>query len=351
MRGRQAFRWAVVAVVALGIALAGAFGLRILGGGLGETASGDQPLATTMRTKQVDGQTHLLISKEALTAGDIALQPLKATEFQEHADALATIVSPQILLDQRRAYQTAAAEGARGELAARAARLELQRLQRLHRDDRIVSDKAVETAQVAAATEETGFRLARSQLGLQSAALNQQWGPILAGYLVNGSPELDRLLAGQDLLVEIAVPTSRFLTNPSVARIELSSGLRLDASIISGVPQADPKFQAQGFYAIMPANSRLLPRMTVSASLLVGPPLTGVEVPDDAVVRWQGKPFAYVEVAEGEFVRHAVPTGIATPHGWLVRSGLSAGSEVVIRGAQLLLSEEMKVQPPKSENR
>ena len=65
---------------------------------------------------------------------------------------------------------------------------------------------------------------------------------------------------------------------------------------------------------------------------------------NEAVVRWLGKPYAYIETSGGEFARHPVPTGIATPGGWLVPSGLHVGTGTVVRGAQLLLSEETKVQ-------
>lgn len=344
MRTKQAIRVVAIGVVALGIALAGAFGLRALGGGPTDKASGERPLTAAIQAKQVNGQMHLLVPKDSLAAGDIAVEPLKAIDFQERAAALATVVPPQALLDQRRAYQTAAAEAARGDLATRTARLEVQRLQRLHRDDRIVSDKTLETAQVQAATEDTNARLSTSQLSLQGAAHSQQWGPVIAGWLANGSPRLDRLLSGQDLLVQVALPAGGHLANPSVAQLELPSGGRLDAAIISGVPQADPKFQSQGFYAVVPSGPGLLPGMTVSASVLAGAPVTGTEVPNEAVVRWQGKPYAYIETSGGEFTRHPVPTGIATPDGWLVPSGLPAGTGTVVRGAQLLLSEETKVQ-------
>lgn len=350
MRSQRAVCIVGIGVVALGIAVAGAFGLRALGSGPGEAPSGDQPMGSAIQSRQVAGQVHLLVPKDVLAAGNIAVEPLKAIDFQERAAALATVVSPQLLLDQRRAYQTAAAEAARGDLATRAARLEVQRLQRLHREDRIVSDKTLETAQVQAATDDTNARLAGSQLSLQGAAQGRQWGPVIAGWLANGSPRLDRLLSGQDLLIQVALPTGRHLADPSVAQLELPAGGQLDATIISGVPQADPRFQAQGFYAVLPSGPRLLPGMTVSASVLVGAPMTGVEVPDGAVVRWQGKPHAYVETSEGEFARHPIPTEIATPGGWLVTSGLPAGIGAVVRGAQLLLSEETKVQSSAGES-
>jgi hypothetical protein len=127
--------------------------------------------------------------------------------------------------------------------------------------------------------------------------------------------------------------------------VELTSGDPLPAKIISELPQTDPKFQGQGFYAVAAADPRLLPGMIVPATIATGPPMTGLMVPDDAVVRWQGRAWVFVAVSEGEFVRRPLESAVASPQGWVVRSGFVAGTPIVTGGAQLLLSEEIKAQP------
>jgi len=68
----------------------------------------------------------------------------------------------------------------------------------------------------------------------------------------------------------------------------------------------------------------------------------GVLVPTDAVVQWQGLAWAYVQHGPGTFVRVPVDASHPTSGGWLVTSGVAAGDTVVVRGAQLLLSEEFR---------
>ena len=79
--------------------------------------------------------------------------------------------------------------------------------------------------------------------------------------------------------------------------------------------------------------------------------MTGVVVPDSAIFHAQGQSWVYFAPAAGEFVRHPVDTRIATPKGYLVRSGLAAGTSVVVRGAQLLLSEELKAPSPTDDDK
>ncbi|MGH7627278.1 MAG: HlyD family efflux transporter periplasmic adaptor subunit [Gemmatimonadaceae bacterium] len=76
----------------------------------------------------------------------------------------------------------------------------------------------------------------------------------------------------------------------------------------------------------------------------------GVLIPTDAVVQWGGLSWVFVrhtgEAREALFVRRRVDTSEPVHDGWLVHTGgateVSAGDTVVVRGAQLLLSEEFR---------
>jgi hypothetical protein len=73
--------------------------------------------------------------------------------------------------------------------------------------------------------------------------------------------------------------------------------------------------------------------------LPVGRSEEGVLIPPSAVVWKDGKAWVYVERGEGSFVRKQVSAD-AQAVGSFVVSNLPAGTRVVVRGAQLLLSEE-----------
>lgn len=338
--------WLRAALIGLGVAIILFAGLRLLGVGSDSEEAGEEPVSALIRVKSVDGETHLVVAKQDLAASGIGIEPLRTITYQDRVPAFGTVSAPQALAEQQRAYQAAAADMTHADVAVKAARLEVQRLQPLHRDNRIVSDKALESAQGSLETEEANLKLAVSQLRVLQATIDQQWGPVLSRWLVEGAPQLDRLLAGQDRLLQIALPVGRPLAAPTIAQLELAPGESVDVNIISGVPQADPKFQSQSFLAVAPANARLRPGIQVPAMIFIGSPATGVFVPDSAIVRWQGQPSIYVAVADGEFARRAVSTELMTPEGWLIRSGLPAGVPVVVTGAQLLLSEEIKARSP-----
>lgn len=344
MAKERSLRLVGTGTVALGIAFAGAFGLRALGVGSAEGDDADVPAppSPSVRVETVNGNTLIIVDQAALDASGITTKPALSMTYQPRTEALGSIENPQALADISRGYQSAQIDVERAKIASNMAQTEVNRLGPLHRDNSIISTKTLQSAQVAGATEQAGLKTALNKLQLQESAIRSQWGPVLATWLVSGSPQLDRVLSGQSLLVQIALPAGERVVAPKAVQLQASSGRLIEAPVISGVPQADPRFQGQGFFAIMPGDSALLPGMTVPVSVPNGDAVQGVVMPVSTIVRWQGQPFVYLMPADGRFVRQAVTTDIMTPDGWLVRTSMRAGTPVVVSGAELLLSEEMK---------
>jgi len=68
----------------------------------------------------------------------------------------------------------------------------------------------------------------------------------------------------------------------------------------------------------------------------------GIFVPDEAVVQWNALPWIYVQVGKGRFAREPLETEHAVQGGYIVTKGLTERDTIVVRGAQLLLSEEFR---------
>jgi len=61
------------------------------------------------------------------------------------------------------------------------------------------------------------------------------------------------------------------------------------------------------------------------------------------VVWRQGKSWVYLQSAPDRFVRRELPPAMAIDQGWFVPGGFQ-GARLVVRGAQSLLSEELRAQ-------
>jgi len=116
------------------------------------------------------------------------------------------------------------------------------------------------------------------------------------------------------------------------------------ARYVSPAPQGDSTLPGATYFYIASADG-LRAGMRVAARMHVsGKSQSGVIIPSVAVVWHGGKAWAYVREDNDTFVRKEVMTDNEVPGGWFDAGNFEAGDEVVVSGAQLLLSEEQKFQ-------
>ena len=74
-------------------------------------------------------------------------------------------------------------------------------------------------------------------------------------------------------------------------------------------------------------------------------PVTGVMIPDDSIIWYAGQPWAYTEIDNGLYQRVSLKHTLPAAEGLFDEQGLiNPGDELVVDGAQTLLSEEFKWQ-------
>jgi multidrug efflux pump subunit AcrA (membrane-fusion protein) len=75
-----------------------------------------------------------------------------------------------------------------------------------------------------------------------------------------------------------------------------------------------------------------------------GDPLRGVTVPRSAVLRNRQGAWVYVQTDKASFMRRSIVLKNPSDDGWAITEGLSRNDRIVVTGAQVLLSEEIKSQ-------
>jgi hypothetical protein len=199
----------------------------------------------------------------------------------------------------------------------------------------------VEAAAAAWRADEAELRAAEAALAAQLGAGRQRWGATIGGWIAGGTAELEALLHQKERLLQITFPPGFPLSSPpTTGTVRTGDGPGVAARFVSPAPRTDPRIQGASFLYAAPAAPALLPGASVVALLPVGPLSSGVVVPEAAVVWWQGRAWVYVEAGPGRYVRREVATEVPVTGGWFVTGGLSAGERIVVRGAQMLLSEE-----------
>jgi multidrug efflux pump subunit AcrA (membrane-fusion protein) len=152
-----------------------------------------------------------------------------------------------------------------------------------------------------------------------------------------------------NVLVQLEVPAGQPVAGvPSGARLLTLAreDQPIEALYLGPAPAVNPQTQGRGFLFLVNSNSmRLAPGAAVSGFLtLPGEAVNGVLVPRDAVLRYKGATWVYLELAEDKYQRTEVFLKAPQPQGWFVERGLKPGDQVLTVGAQQLLSEELKGQ-------
>ena len=281
----------------------------------------------------------------------IATLPLASSQHVGDSKAYGTVVDVAPLAELRGRLAAARAElGSRGA-GINASRKQYERMKTLHAQG-LVSAEALQSAEAAARSD--GAAAGGASVALQSleSSARQQWGDAIGGELLAGSPRLMRWLARREILLQLTLAASAAPFNPpSAARLEMSPGRFVPLQFIAISPRSDERIQGVSYYySVNSQGSGLQSGMSVVAWLPSGAARGGVTVPASAVVWREGKPWIYLERADGSFVRRELDAGAPVEGGFFVPGGYTEKA-VVIRGAQLLLSEEFRAQIPVGEGK
>jgi hypothetical protein len=280
------------------------------------------------------------LDPDAVKDMGLAVTVLKPVRHAPQLHTTAVVLSPQGLATLSATYvaETETLAVARANLAM--ARNEYHRQKILYGEDQTTSLKALQAARSAQASSQAQTSAAQTQLHLDALAVEQQWGPVLAKWLIARSPTFERILDEREWLVEVTLGASAGHMPPETIRLLVPSGSAVSARLISSLPQTNPVIQGLNFLYVIPGRTGFAPGLNLAAEIPAGPARRGVVVPTAAVVWSSGQAWAYKETAPGRFERLLVSTGAPVAGGWFVTAGFASGDQVVTSAAEELFSAE-----------
>ena len=172
-------------------------------------------------------------------------------------------------------------------------------------------------------------------------------GALASWALAGSSPEFERLLSHDDVLLLVTLPPGNSLP-PGVTTVLTAKGgdrnRAVEATYISPAPTTDPVVQGEThFFRTKADGLRSGMRLDVWAKQSQTPE-AGVIVPEDAVVWALGQAWTYVQIDKQHFARRAISTDTQAPGGFFVSDAVKPGDSVVVAGAQILYAEEFRWQ-------
>lgn len=280
----------------------------------------------------------------SVNASGITTAALQSTRQTRQAQATASVLDPQPLLALAAQLQAAHANMAAATVAAHSASAEAQRAATLYHDGENASLQQVQATAAQAAQAQAQAQIAQSREVAARSGARAQWGAALAALARRGPQALNAYADGRSALLAVVLPAGLATTPGDTIALSLPDGGRRPAHLIGASPRADAVVQgATFFYRADGAGLRTDQRLSASVPL-GGTSQHGVTVPDGAVIWYAGQPWVYVQTAAGHYQRRPLSVAARNASGWFETAGFRAGERVVVRGGELLLSQEL--QPP-----
>jgi hypothetical protein len=278
----------------------------------------------------------------------ISVQPLQAYDYHGNIKVLGSVISIQTLVDYNSQYQLLKSQLALAESVLPNHQLQYQRYKQLNDDDKNVSDKALQEAQLLVINDQTHIKTTQAQLKALNDTIVAQWGQPLAT-LVTQHPSpgpLHDLLMQKKVLVQVSFPLNFKAPegNSSILITPIQDEITpIRANYVSQSIQTDISNIGKTYFYSAPADYLRVGMRVNVVPAQASSSLKGVLVPNQAIAWHGGMAWIYVKTKPDTFLRKPVASDIELDNGWFDNS-LTPGTEVVIRGAQLLLSEEFKFQ-------
>jgi hypothetical protein len=316
---------------------------------LGLTAARpEEAIPTASAVHEEEGFAAVSVSSDSQKASGIQTTALRPATSSAEAEVYGVVANLQPLYELRGRYLAALAERRALRAAAANSRGEVERLQKLYADDRNVSERAVQAAEAQWKSDEARVQGAEQAAESIRDEMRAAWGPVLSQWAVDpDEPRFASLAAQRAVVVQVAFPhdlQARAGRAPLAVSPLAARAAPVAAHYLSPSPQTDASLPGATYFYLVEGQA-LRSGMRVAGHVRLGGKVReGVSVPEAAVVWHGGRAWAYVRENPTTFLRKPVSTAEEVGNGWFNAEGFEPGDEVVVTGAQLLLSEELKFQ-------
>ncbi len=327
--------------------------LAVLFGGARQAAAdpdADTAIQAPDHATRIDGVPALRLDQATRARAGIEVARLAPASYQDLRPAYATVLDATSLAETvgRIAVARAQALSAKSQLSA--ADQTQQRSRVLYGEQSNVSLAQLQVSEATARSAQASRTAADAALQALTLAARLRWGPILGAAVIDAAPLAQRLLERQELLLQVTLAPGEAPTAaagnaaPNTAEVHIPGRPLVLARFVSPAARVDPAIQAPSYFYVVPASSGLLPGLHLAVSLPFGPSRVGVLVPATAIVWAHGQAWAYRAQGADDFVPTRIAMSHPAPDGGAIVTSLPPGARLVVRGAQLLLSEAARAQ-------
>ena len=313
----------------------------------------DDDVQETKKPNSVSEHSSIKINSALQKSSGIQTLKLKANHHQEEFIAQGKVINIQPLLDLRNRYLLVSTDRTNSQAKLTHAEQNLSRHQDLYTNG-ATSKRNLQEQEALWQSHKAQVTATEFQ---DKALLNEAtvlWGKNLTDWaLTKESRQLQPFLNNQEKLIQVTLPSNKHLPETIKTIYVNTAGDRTKAQtakFVSVATQSDVVAQGESYFFKTSAKNMLsgmnvmvwIPEQTTE--------LNGVSFPKSALIWYLNQAFVYQKTSAETFARRPLLNYSALPDGSYLSDTLNPEDEVVITGAQMLLSEEFKGQIPSEDD-
>ena len=298
-------------------------------------------------------QTQINLNTDIQKSSAIETLTLKPVSYHAEFVAYGKVLNIQSLLALRHRYLLALTDQRSAQARFQQSEQNINRQQDLYSNG-VTSKRSLQEQQAQWQSNHAQVDAAH----YQSTAITDEalllWGKELSNWaLSNDHSKLDAFLSGRQKLIQITLPSHHHLAN-TIRTIDVEvSGNRSKAhkaEFISAATHTELVAQGESYF-FQSSDKNLLPGMAISAWIPEqSSAMTGFIIPKSALIWYMDQALVYIKTTETTFSHLVLSHYSPTADGYFVPDTLSTNQHLVITGAQMLLSEELREQIPKEDD-
>lgn len=297
----------------------------------------------------IDGHRPLELAAQPREFSGIETAAAESYRYRPEFTANGKVLDITPLITLRLQAMTAAVRHASAVEKTRLSRAGMTRLQDLHRNE-VVSTRKLQEQLAQWQTDRAIANETALQQKLTIVSSLQQWGNTLTDWFTRAqSPMANDIIANKKQLLQITLPPGKTLaTDIETVRISVAGdrSQTLSARLVDTAPQVAPLTQGRQYFFLVD-NADLPAGLHITASIpSQNEAIDGVLIPRDALLWHLGQTFVFIEIENGRFIRRDIDDYWPAEGGYFVSSMIQAGEKVVERGAQTLLSQQLRERIP-----
>jgi hypothetical protein len=303
--------------------------------------------------QKATGKSVVRLDTEAQKLSGIETLTLKPVSHHAEFTAYGKAINIQPLLALRNLYLLALTERSSAKAKFKQAEQNINRQQDLYRHG-VSSKRSLQEQQA----QWQAYKAQADATDFQGKAIIDEalllWGKELTDWaLFSDSAKLGAFLSGQQILLQITLPANKHLPERIQTIYIEKFGNRSKAhkaDLISVATHTETVAQGESYY-FQTSDKNIITGMNVTAWIPeANEQMTGVIIPKSALIWYMDQAFVYLKTAEENFSRRTIDHYSASADGYFIPDAIKPGEQVVTKGTQMLLSEELRGQIPSEDD-